>query len=398
MEPNALYIALFIRDDPRKPDDYHWALYHHRLDSGTKYHITNEGNGWMAAHGPESGNGILKAFFLVGLIQIATIPSTQSAQETLDRVFRNYDEKLNDNESRTCRTWLLDVLRDLQEQSDVLNGVDINLLEKEAMDWGNQYAFEACRNVQPRPVGKSMYMAEKQIVDPQSATLTNIEVLAYLTANPPRRPPNPPPNSRNWVPSPDLRDHNTVVKEIHNYVTRLSPHLLNYPKYTHLSPAQIQAQSQSTTSTTIPPSQINAPTPLDHALRELVTRLQPYGLTKGEVLMIVNLGVGLHEPATEGGEEGEDAGEGGEEEDENAEQQGNGEEETNGMMEVDGAEEGGQGGEVEIPEEDYGALALLDTVIEEREERLSNEDVTNILAIIRETLGSRKGEAMDEEG
>ncbi|KAI2997088.1 hypothetical protein CAN33_006115 [Aspergillus niger] len=234
-----------------------------------------------------------------------------------------------------------------------------------------------------------------RIVDPQSATLTNIEVLAYLTANPPRRPPNPPPNSRNWVPSPDLRDHNTVVKEIHNYVTRLSPHLLKYPKYTHLSPAQIQAQSQSTTTTAIPPSQINAPTPLDHALQELVTRLQPYGLTKGEVLMIVNLGVGLHAPATEG-EEGEEMGEGGEE-DENAEHHGNGGEETNGMMEVDGAEEG-QGGDGEIPEEDYGALALLDTVIEEREERLSNEDVTNVLAIIRETLGSRKGEGVDEEG
>lgn len=51
-------------------------------------------------------------------------------------------------------------------------------------------------------------------MDPQAATLTNIEVLAFLTENPPRRPPNPPPNSRNWVPSPDLRDHNTVVKEV----------------------------------------------------------------------------------------------------------------------------------------------------------------------------------------
>ncbi|GAQ36773.1 hypothetical protein AKAW_02714 [Aspergillus niger] len=386
MDPNALYIALFIRDDPPKPNDYHWALYHH-INSGIKYHITNEGNGWIPGHGPESGTGILKAFLLVGLIQIATIPSTTSAQETLDRVCRNYDGHLNDNENRTCRTWLLDVLRDLQEQMGVLHGVDIKSLEKEAMDWGNKYAFEACRN----------------IVDPQSATLTNIEVLAYLTANPPRRPPNPPPNSRNWVPSPDLRDHNTVVKEIHNYVTRLSPHLLNYPKYTNLTPAQIQAQAQSTTTTAIPPSQINAPTPLDHALRELVTRLQPYGLTKGEVLMIVNLGVGLHAPATEG-EDGEEAGEGGEEEeydDENAEQQVNGGEDMNGMMEVDGAEEG-QGGEGEIPEEDYGALALLDTVIEEREERLSNDDVNNVLAIIRETLGSgmkgSEGEGMDEEG
>lgn len=38
---------------------------------------------------------------------------------------------------------------------------------------------------------------------------------------------------------------------------------------------------------------------------------------------------------------------------------------------------------------DYGALALLDTVIEEREERLSNEDGKAVLAIIRETLSRR---------
>ncbi|PWY92098.1 hypothetical protein BO70DRAFT_305275 [Aspergillus heteromorphus CBS 117.55] len=237
-----------------------------------------------------------------------------------------------------------------------------------------------------------------RIVDPQSAVLTNIEVLAYVTANPPRRPPNPPPNSRHWVPSPDLRDHNTVVKEIHNYVARLSPHLYNYPKYTHQTPAQIQAQSQAlsqqqSTSTALPPAQLNVPTPLDHALRDLVTRLQPYGLTKGEVLMIVNLGVGLNPPAADGDTEG---GEG--EEDENAEQ---GDAEDANQMDVDGAEAGDGEGQGELPEEDYGALALLDTVIEEREERLSSEDVMNVLAIIRETLGSKRlsgGEGIDEEG
>ncbi|PYI02233.1 hypothetical protein BO78DRAFT_351911 [Aspergillus sclerotiicarbonarius CBS 121057] len=451
MNPDALYVALFIRDDPPKPNDYHWALYHHRRNSGTKYHIRNEGSGWMAAHGPESATGILKTFLLVGLFQIAKVPSTTLAQETLDRVFRSYDEKLNGDEKFTCRTWVLRVLRDLQEELGVLDGIELEHLEKEMLEWGNQYRFEASRNVQPRPsnpypIGggintvtspllhiagrikpllsppripslffrvalstpQSTYihrsiqdrhnegmLAQLAIVDPQSAVLTNIEVLAYVTANPPRRPPNPPPNSRHWVPSPDLRDHNTVVKEIHNYVSRLSPHILNYPQYTHLSPSQIQAQSQAqqSTSTPIPPSQLNTPTPLDHALRELVTRLQPYGLTKGEVLMIVNLGVGLIAPTAEGDNE---AGEG--EEDENAEQ--DDVEETNGM-DVDGAEAGEEQGEGEIAEEDYGALALLDTVIEEREERLSNENVANILAIIRETLGSKRlseGEGMDEEG
>ncbi|RAK98236.1 uncharacterized protein BO80DRAFT_387916 [Aspergillus ibericus CBS 121593] len=442
MNPDALYIALFIRDDPPKPNDYHWALYYHHRNGGTKYHIRNEGNGWMAAHGPESAPGILKTFLLVGLFQIAQVPSTALAQETLDRVFRSYDDKLNGDEKFTCRTWVLHVLRDLQRELGILHGINLEMLEKEILEWGNHYRFDASRNVQPRPsnpylerqegdyLTALMYITGRikphlsppripslffrvalstppisidlynqtvtmRIVDPQSAVLTNIEVLAYVTANPPRRPPNPPPNSRHWVPSPDLRDHNTVIKEIHNYATRLSPHILNYPKYTHLSPSQIQAQAQTqqSTSTTIPPAQLNAPTPLDHALRELVTRLQPYGLTKGEVLMIVNLGVGLITPTADGDNE---AGEG--EEGESMEQD-NGEE-TNGM-DVDGAEACEEQGEGEIAEEDYGALALMDTVIEEREERLSNEDVANILAIIRETLGSKslsQGEGMDEEG
>ncbi|KAF7625650.1 hypothetical protein AFLA_002503 [Aspergillus flavus NRRL3357] len=209
-----------------------------------------------------------------------------------------------------------------------------------------------------------------RVIDPQSAVLTNIEVLAYLTANPPRRPPNPPPNLRHWVPSPDLRDHNTVVKEIHNYASRLSPHLYKYPKYTHQSPEQLQqlAQSQSQTDTpALPLIQSNAPTPMDIALRDLITQLQPYGLTKGEVLMIVNLGVGMQDaPAGADG------------------------------MDVDVNGEGVAEGEGELGEEDYGALALLDTVIEEREERFSDEDVVAILGIIRGTLG--RGQAMNGAG
>lgn len=103
---------------------------------------------------------------------------------------------------------------------------------------------------------------------------------------------------------------------------------------------------------------------MDTALRDLVVRLQPYGLTKAEVVMILNLGVGLSgNPATE----------------EVAEQGANGED----VMEVDGEAEGeGEEGE----EEDYTAVVLMDGVIEERELRLSDEDVKAILAIIKETL------------
>ncbi|KAJ6011007.1 hypothetical protein N7451_002419 [Penicillium sp. IBT 35674x] len=224
-----------------------------------------------------------------------------------------------------------------------------------------------------------------RILDPQSAVLTNIEVLAYLTANPPRRSPDPPQNADRWVPSPDLRDHNTVVKEIHNYVTRISPHILKYPRYTP-RPTSSQSASafgtmrppaQNTTSdnndltnSTAPPRDLSSEqTPMDLALRDLITQLKPYGLTKAEVVMILNLGVGVT-TSTEGE---------------------NGEEMANGDGEMDVDEDGnavnGEGGE----EEDFGAMAIFESVVEEREQRISDEDVQVVLGIIREVLSEHYG-------
>ncbi|KAL2861134.1 uncharacterized protein BJX67DRAFT_367113 [Aspergillus lucknowensis] len=226
-----------------------------------------------------------------------------------------------------------------------------------------------------------------RIIDPQSATLTNIEVLSYLSANPPRRPPNPPPgvNQRHWIPSPDLRDHNTVVKEIHNYAARLAPHLLRYPQ--NSLPASAEGEDWKAEKREDHGQEEQ--TGLDHALRELITRLQPYGLTKGEVLMIANLGIGL--PAAAGaGSTGESGG--GVQEDERMEvdldhngEVAVGDEGEEADQGVDG--DGVEGEEGEGAAGDYGALALIDTVIEEREQRLSDENVSEILAIIRETLG-----------
>ncbi|KAJ5643544.1 uncharacterized protein N7484_006051 [Penicillium longicatenatum] len=224
-----------------------------------------------------------------------------------------------------------------------------------------------------------------RILDPQSAVLTNIEVLAYLTANPPRRSPDPPQNADRWVPSPDLRDHNTVVKEIHNYVTRISPHILKYPRYT---PRPTSSQSASAFGTMRPPAQTSASdnndltnstapprdllseqTPMDLALRDLITQLKPFGLTKAEVVMILNLGVGVT-TSTDG---------------ENGEEMANGD----GEMEVDedGNAVNGEGGE----EEDFGAMAIFESVVEEREQRISDEDVQVVLGIIREVLTEHYG-------
>ena len=65
---------------------------------------------------------------------------------------------------------------------------------------------------------------------------------------------------------------------------------------------------------------------MDHALRTLVAELQPYGLTKAEVVMILNLGVGVEGSGGVDGERvGEEDGEGGED------------------MDVDGDGDGGWG-------------------------------------------------------
>ena len=112
---------------------------------------------------------------------------------------------------------------------------------------------------------------------------------------------------------------------------------------------------------------------MDHAIRDLIKKLQPYRLTKAEVVMILNLGVGVGTAGT------------GENETVEEEDLANGE----SIMEVDqpnGHGNGEAGENEEGEEEDQGALALFESVVEERESRLTDEQVSEILAIIREVL------------
>lgn len=115
---------------------------------------------------------------------------------------------------------------------------------------------------------------------------------------------------------------------------------------------------------------------MDHALRDIITKLQPYGLTKAEVVMILNLGLGLTSAADP--------------QDRNAEGYVNGD----GEMEVDEGHMNGVDaeGENEEGEEDYSAMALFDTVVEEREDRIADEDVPVIVSIIKQTLAENYGE------
>ncbi|PGH10898.1 nucleolar protein 58 [Polytolypa hystricis UAMH7299] len=228
----------------------------------------------------------------------------------------------------------------------------------------------------PNKRKKTPRESNKQILDPQSATLSNAEVLAHLTLSPPRRPPSTPANARNFIPSPDLRDHNTVVKEFHDYVTRLSPHILQYPSFT---PPKEDSTTDGAAAAAAPP-----PTDLDFAIRQLITGLKPFGLTKAEVLMVMNLGVGIEvnqDDAAAAAAEGDAAGGDVDMADGN---------ENHGSGEEQGEEQEQEQEEGEGEDGDYGALALLDTIIEDREERLSNEDVLGILRVVKDTLGRRE--------
>jgi len=202
-----------------------------------------------------------------------------------------------------------------------------------------------------------------KIVDPQTATLTNIEVLSYFTANPPRKSPEGPQGVINFVPKPDLRNHCTVVTEIHNYVERTSPHLLNYPRYTHGSQAPTtHTLQQPSTDQQQPYIQPKEPIPLDNAIRKLVRELAPYNFTKGEVVMLINLGVGVKSKKLSNNS-------------------------INNAMDVDGDEVRADQ-EEEDDDENYPHRALMHSVIEELDMRLSEEDVDNVLRIMNETLGS----------
>lgn len=160
LKPNSLYILLFIRDSPPRPNDFHWALYLHRdpASGGTKYHIKSEGSGWIADHG--DAVAVMKSFLLVGAFRIADVP--EDSNEHVDRTVRTYDDRLNTAvPGITCRVWLLRVLELLRgvEGGDggrVLRCEDVGALEGEVMRWGNENASSADLNVQPRPVADSV--------------------------------------------------------------------------------------------------------------------------------------------------------------------------------------------------------------------------------------------------
>ncbi|CAF9934916.1 MAG: hypothetical protein ALECFALPRED_006177 [Alectoria fallacina] len=139
-----------------------------------------------------------------------------------------------------------------------------------------------------------------KILESQSAVLSNYEVLAHLTANPAK--PRTTPQKHTNV--------DTVIKELTDYLSPPPTSRSRIPRYQ------------------------NAPYS-DGALGALITGLQPYNLTKSEVLMIVNL----------------------------------------------------------RPE----SLGLLDCVVEECDERFTTEQQDEIVRIVGHVLG-REGDGVEENG
>lgn len=140
---------------PPVQNDFHWGLYFHRnpITGGTKYHIKQQGSGWISDHGPTAG--VFKSFLLVGLFKIADVPT--GLEGHLDQILRTYDRQLNTS-GVTCRVWVLWVLALLQKPINgqkILKCSNLSALEVEAKNWGNQNAIGAADNVQPRPVATS---------------------------------------------------------------------------------------------------------------------------------------------------------------------------------------------------------------------------------------------------
>jgi hypothetical protein len=122
---------------------------------------------------------------------------------------------------------------------------------------------------------------------------------------------------------------------------------------------------QPSTDQQEPYIQSTEPTPLDKAIPALIKELLPFGLTKAEVMMMINLGLGLKRK----------------------------EKLSADAMETDKGEEnsGENEGEGEEEEDDlFKDQPIIDTVIEDFGERLDDEQLVSIVTIMRKHLGKEE--------
>lgn len=87
--------------------------------------------------------------FPLRLIQIASILADE--EQRLNQLMRTYDGNVNSIPGVTCRMWLFRILEVLV-QGGLVHCVDLQALEAECMDCGNQHMNSAANDTQPRPV------------------------------------------------------------------------------------------------------------------------------------------------------------------------------------------------------------------------------------------------------
>ncbi|CZT17626.1 uncharacterized protein RCC_03463 [Ramularia collo-cygni] len=145
----SLFIALYIRGNPPKKDDFHWVFYLHQEEhAGTKYHDTSSPKRWMARH--RRRGYILNDFLLCVLIAIGKV--LPGKFEDLERIMDSHNQAWNSIPGLSCRVWIWMVMQDLIKEEVVWSSGTIYELEAECLAFGNQYSEGASRNEQPRPV------------------------------------------------------------------------------------------------------------------------------------------------------------------------------------------------------------------------------------------------------
>ncbi|KAJ5321977.1 hypothetical protein MYU51_002665 [Penicillium brevicompactum] len=154
LTPGALHVVLYIRSDTPVPNDFHWALYLHTGNpGGHQYHVRARNGSLEPAH--ETILNIMAGHFLCILIEVATLHQDKVTYGRVDQIMKSFDATLNLVSGLNCRTWVLMVLHMLVGAEMV--HLNIELLEKECLDFGNGFSIAASLDVQPRPVVKSMF-------------------------------------------------------------------------------------------------------------------------------------------------------------------------------------------------------------------------------------------------
>jgi len=197
-----------------------------------------------------------------------------------------------------------------------------------------------------------------KILDPSSAPLPLVELHRFLSTQKQHRKPDP---KIGGYPVPNIRGYRSITKEFNAYLDGICPHVKELPSLeTGWMERVIRCLSL--------PRRPDGPQSEKKGVDEDVQ--YGYGLTKGEVLMIVELGLGMKPPGGAGSAV---------------------DEVENEIMVEDGGEEeqeeeqGGQDG-LAVEEQEASDTQVLRAVVEELDERLSEEEISEMLRRIRKIV------------